>query len=318
MPVLPLFDTPADPNASHRVTAPGGYERWHFDAEDESGRLRFVAAFHAGPGFHAEYLRRYRRYRRRPTRVPPPQPHEYPCVAFSVYEGGQVLGDFATLYRQEEFSASQDRPLVRVGPNTFAREPDGTLRLELRQGLSADLFFHPLFQHAPLQRRLVSPGATAGEHHWVVAAPLCRVEGTIRSGTGATGARELSFVGRGYHDHHYGTAPAGADWARGRVLADERVLAFHVAPSPSPAAADAALAVEGDAAGLRDLADGSCVADWGRTRSRLAHPARIEFKGGARLGNPRILHATPHCRRILYEVSDGGGSVSALCEFACA
>ena len=41
MPTLPLFAPPnahqaagASPDASHRVTAPGGYEWWHFDAPD--------------------------------------------------------------------------------------------------------------------------------------------------------------------------------------------------------------------------------------------------------------------------------------------
>ena len=68
MPVLPLFQTPAHPDAWHRVTAPGGYEWWYFDGEDHSGRFQFVATWFQGFPLHPDYLRRYHRYRRAPTR----------------------------------------------------------------------------------------------------------------------------------------------------------------------------------------------------------------------------------------------------------
>src|SRR6476620_7097979 len=109
MPVLPLFQPPAHPDAWHRVTAPGGGEWWHFDAEDASGRFQFVATWFEGFPLHPDYLRRYHRYRRAPTRHPPPLPGEFPCVYFALYEQGRVLAQFLAQYAPGAFSASAER-----------------------------------------------------------------------------------------------------------------------------------------------------------------------------------------------------------------
>src|SRR5579884_2618696 len=91
MTILPLVAAPpADPDAWHRVAAPGGYECWHFDAEDATGEVRLVACFWEGYPFHPQYVRRFENYLRHPTRNPPPQPREYPCVQFAIYERGRV------------------------------------------------------------------------------------------------------------------------------------------------------------------------------------------------------------------------------------
>ena len=67
MKVLSLFTPPADPDAWHHVAAPGGYEWWHFDAEDVSGQIQITAIFFDGFVFHPGYLRRYASFLRRPT-----------------------------------------------------------------------------------------------------------------------------------------------------------------------------------------------------------------------------------------------------------
>src|SRR4051812_10037182 len=136
MPVLPLFDAPADADAWHHVTAPGGYEWWYFDTEEfaadgASSGVQVVAAFFEGFVFHPEYLRRYNSYLRRPTRPRPPVPGEYPCTYLAVYEGGRVLAQFMTQYPPDAFAVSADRPDVRIGSNTLRRDDHGAIRLHL-------------------------------------------------------------------------------------------------------------------------------------------------------------------------------------------
>src|SRR5690348_4702187 len=127
MTIVPLVAAPAaDADAWHRVAAPGGYECWHFDAEDHTGDVRLVADFWQGFAFHPQYLRRYRRYVRRPTRVAPPLPAEYPCARFVLYQHGRVVSQFVCSYRHTDFRASDQRPDVRMGPNHFKRHDDGT------------------------------------------------------------------------------------------------------------------------------------------------------------------------------------------------
>src|SRR4051812_26995968 len=91
MPTLPLYNTTAHPDGWHRVTAPGGYEQWHVEAEDASSGIRLVVDLIEGDQLNREYLRAYRRYRRRPTRVAPPLPGDYPCVRVRVSDRGRPL-----------------------------------------------------------------------------------------------------------------------------------------------------------------------------------------------------------------------------------
>ncbi|MDB5298333.1 MAG: hypothetical protein JWO31_4316 [Phycisphaerales bacterium] len=248
MPVLPMFDRPTDPDAWHRVAAPGGYEWWYFDAEDAAGRYRLVGIFLEGFVFHPGYLRRYTAYRRNPTRRPPPVAGEFPCAYFVLYDGDTIVGQFMEQVRPGDFAASAERPDVRVGASRFRRDADGAYRLSMAgtpwrltwrgprradgQVLSADLTFRPLSPPGATERRFLSRALSGAEHRWVVADPLCDVSGTIHLGPApvtradgsvpltaagaAAGAEDrpavgqtIAFAGRGYHDHNYGTAPIG-------------------------------------------------------------------------------------------------------------
>jgi carotenoid 1,2-hydratase len=318
MPVLPLFDTPADPDAWHRVTAPGGYERWYFDAEDESRGIRIIIEFVEGADFDTDYLRRHHRYLQRPTRVQPPQAREYPCIELWVYENGRILSAGAVHHRPEEFSASDERPDVRVGANGFRREDDGSLRVEVRQReCFADLVFRPLVHHAPLQRSLLPGKAPGGEHHWVVAQPLCRVAGFVRVTGGGGGLREIPIAGRGYHDHHFGTGPLRMSVHRrfwGWVPGEDRVLAFHVVtPAPPDQPHDVQL-LEADAAGLRLIPVATPSIDWGRASRGVAYPATLALGERLRLSNPRLLDSNTGRLRLEYDAEVEGEKRTALCE----
>ena len=323
MPVLPLFDVPPHPDAWHHVTAPGGYEIWRLDAEDAAGGLRLIATLGQG-GDDPEYLRRYRRYLRRPTRHAPPQPAEYPCASLAVYEGEKVLAKFAARAGPQDFSAATDRPEVRVGPHGFRRDDDGTTRVSFAAPqLAAEWVLRPRngttgcggVGESTYVLRVVS----GAEHRWVLPGVLHEVAGEIRidpaAGGAGAGGRVIRFQGRGYYDHTFGTAPAGRGLRcrlRGRVLLEDRTLAFHVA-EPRPGAG-------GRGAPVRRRRRGR-ARNRGRLRrpgaARLAlpgYPSEIAFGGALRLSSPRVVDRSPLRTLLAYEADAGGETGVALCE----
>jgi carotenoid 1,2-hydratase len=242
---LPLYELDAAPDAWHRVRSPGGYEWWHFDAESAAG-LRLTIRFGQGGISNREYLQRYAAYRRHPTRRLPPTPAEYAAVDFGLYEREQAIAQFKA---QGEFNASSLTTDVTIGENRVKRDLDG-LRISLRhEETSADLVFHPLWPHRPIQRRLCSRELTGADHWWVIADPLCVVKGDIR-----VGDRAIPVNGRGYHDHHYGSGPLlnVRRWRWGRILREESALAFQmVTPRDSMFSPQSQL-IEAGADGVRE------------------------------------------------------------------
>src|SRR4051812_14710838 len=101
MPILPLYNPDAPPDAWHEVRAPGGYESWYFDAEDPSGDRLIVVIFSQGFTHAPMYLRRYARYRRHPTRITPPVPEEFPNLYVAYYEGGEQVHQSSTIFPLE-------------------------------------------------------------------------------------------------------------------------------------------------------------------------------------------------------------------------
>ena len=334
MPTIPLYTPNPVADASHRVTAPGGYEWWYFDAEDLATDTQLIAIFYEGFVFHPGYRRAYARYRRRPTRVPPPMPSDYVCTHFAVYRGGRLAHHFLTQYPATDFHAARDRLDIRVGPNHCRAGADGTLHVTLRgtprvrtgggpktlrqQVLSADLAFVPTFPHPPTERRLFAREMSGADHHWVVANPLCDVTGTVRLDGGAE-PLSLNFRGRGYHDHNYGTAPIGPGlrrWLRGRVLTGGRAAAFHVAlPSDARLPSELHL-VEADEHGVREVFRERCPGvRWGRrTHSKPAYPADLALGGGLTLLAPRVIASSPFHLRLCYETKYMGEAGRAFCD----
>jgi carotenoid 1,2-hydratase len=327
MPTLPLY-TPADvPNASHRVIAPGGYETWHFDAESATGDVRLVAVLGVGSPLDAAYFRRYLRYRRKPTRRPPPVPGDYPFAHFAVYEGERPVAEFTTHAAPEEFAASPHAPAARVAGNEFACEGDGSFTLRVRgfpagggaggaACLSAQLVFRPLFRHPPHETQLPGAGAAPDVHRWVIAAPACEVSGAVvfapPTGDGSrTGAREIDFRGRGYHDHRYGTAPPGAAlrrWASGRVHVGDGTYAFHVARPLDRGRPDDVRLIRCDSDGVRAVDDEQLRVVWGAGRGlQPPYPAELTANNRLRLTRPRVIHSDASRVRLLYHASAHGG-----------
>jgi hypothetical protein len=315
MPTLPLY-TPnsGHPDASHAVIAPGGYERWYFDAESAAGDLQVVAVFSLGTADHpdhATYLRHYRYYSLFPTRRRPPVPAEWSAVSLAVYWAGAQATHFVRACAPGEFHAAPGRLDLSAGPDRVCMEPDGSMRLRL-EARGADLTFRPLWAHRARVVDLFPRPRAREKHYWIVAAPCCAVEGSVQVG----GGRTVAFSGRGYHDHHFGTTPIGS-WMRGRIFGQAGVTAFYIngvgqaaGPRRYPAEAHC---LDSDAEGVRDAA----------TLLRLEGnrcPTSIEFNStGVRLSEPRVLDRSGTVGRVAYEVSaekaPGLDGRTAFCEW---
>ena len=120
--------------------------------------------------------------------------------------------------------------------------------------------------------------------HWVAAAPLCAAEGTVAAEPG----RSARFTGRGYHGHHFGTAPA-TRWSYCRAVFDGRTIAFSAAGAE-------AVVIEAGAAGIHH----STVA---MEFTAASLPSVIDMQPvGVKLERPRVIGGGSPVR-VLYEVS---------------
>lgn len=217
MPVIPLYETPVHPHAWHRVTAPGGYESWSFVAEDTRG-LRIEISLFDGDPFNPAYRAAYTRYRRRPTRVAPPVPRDFPALRASLGEGKALLWQAAPALPAGAFAASVSPSEIRVGP-CVARLNDGfdvgfddtvtdgaavigawRVRLE---SLAADLIFEPA-DAAPLAVVKLDSTDTAIQHFRISGPLRYAVRGTFKR-PGAQ--KSVAFEGEGNIVHLFGTGP---------------------------------------------------------------------------------------------------------------
>jgi carotenoid 1,2-hydratase len=328
-----LYTPPAHADAWHQVRAPGGYEWWYFDADDVEHDRHMVAILFDGFVFHPGYLRAYFRYRRNPTRMPPPLPQDFRCAYFVLYEAGRIRWQFMTQLPTIDFRAATDRPEVSIGPNRMWQE-QGSLHLQLRgtpwhltwrgprrddsHHLEAEFSFTPRHAHAPAERIFLSRELAGAEHHWVIANPLCDVRGTVR-----VGADSLAFGGRGYHDHNYGTGPLGPGlqrwlWGRALPVDDDSACTFHFARPRDRSLADEVHLVEVSRQAMTETPIRRVSCDWSlRTGTRLAYPAQLRMDDVLELRNPRLIDSAPFYMRLKYDALLRGRRAAALCEIAC-
>ena len=393
MPTLPLLTDPPNPNGSHRLLAPGGYEGWSFDASSDDGALHLVAGLHAADALDADYARAYARYRRRPTRVTPPAPGDFAAVTFALFEKGRQPVRFtARGTAAGEVLIAPTGDSVRIGGSHGIRSPDGrSVQLNLRgvddgRTIAVNLTFRSL---GPVDREvaLLGPAATRpgvgddlgddprrasgdghtsgdgrephgdgrethggdqtggghgtrggdtrfargfGLHRWVIADPMCDVNGEIAIFDGTGGPpRTVPLAGSGFCDHAYGTRPlagAAAVWFTGRAIFEDRVIAFrqvgdaaegHLVTAIARAAAVTASAPVSDAtesaATVETTFSRVPVDEALRAAARRrVHADRIDL-GPLHLEYPQVLDAGEHERVVLYTASAAGQRGTALC-----
>lgn len=325
-------------DAWHDVRAPGGYEWWYFDAEDPAHDRQVVVILLQGFVFHPRYLREYAAYLRRPTRRRPPVARDFPCAYFVVYERGRIAHQFMLQYPPADFAAATDRLDVAIGPNHATAASDGAIRLRLRgtpwkltwQGpqllegttLTGEFTFRPKFHRRAEERTFLSRAMTGAKHHWVIANPLCDVEGDFRVfGAEAPGeGLGVRFEGRGYHDHNYGTGPLGPGlkrWIWGRALFEDAVYTFHHAVPRDRSLPPETHLIAADADALAALQVGVVEADWSaRNATLLRYPRTLAFDHVMRLCRPRLIDSAPFYMRLIYDAECRGRRGAAFCEVA--
>ena len=227
-------------------TSPGAYEWWHFDGEDGRTGYSFSIQFFAG-NLHSPYyqdsLKTYWEKTKSPLvdqgpRAPAPNPLDFCGVAIRIFHQGLMVGEALQEFSSKFLKASDKHGAVLLGPNRFNWDERGdppsyvvTIQAPLRGGkklLRARLFFTP-----EMGEILNLPQARIhSTHSWVLAAPRCHVEGTLEwCDAGGGVVKEQAFVGKGYHDHHFGSVPLERfvkAWYWGRVFLGDQTLVYSV------------------------------------------------------------------------------------------
>src|SRR6185437_9124260 len=199
MPTLDLFSPATHPDGWRQVRAPGGYESWNFAVTSANGQMKVAAGVHLGHTDDVAYARRYRWYRRFPTRIKPPTPAEYPSVSLAVWEGGRLILSMLEAERRGEVRAAIDQGKVRIGGGRFETAADAALHLcvrgTTRRGVvTADLVFRPKPMAAPAESR-------EGSQWLVMVAPTCEVAGEVSVFDANGSPRVLAIAGSGFHSH---------------------------------------------------------------------------------------------------------------------
>jgi hypothetical protein len=218
VPTLPLFDPSADDSAWHRVTAPGGFEWWHFDMTDAGRNLRVSIDFVDGNPFDRDYQKAYTRYIARPTRVAPPTPSDYPCVRVGVFQNNRLWWGGNAGFPAGSFNGSANGPEISIGASGVRKgETAGELQVSIDRLPPADdgsliamsLRFRPVsaftsrlqrFDDAPTLVRFLQ------SDRYDVAGELRLDSGDATTENPADDAT-TPFAGVGRHDHLWATRP---------------------------------------------------------------------------------------------------------------
>ncbi|MGC4031742.1 MAG: hypothetical protein QM754_08415 [Tepidisphaeraceae bacterium] len=280
-------------------------------------------------------MRAYKKFLKQPTKTLPPLPDDYVCVYLVVYRGGRILTQIMKQVPATGYAAATDGVDVRIGKSTLQKR-DGRIGVHVEgapwkltsrgpitlvdQTLAADLVFTPTTPDTPHERPFLSREMTGADHHWVIANPVCEVAGEVKV-TGADGSaiETITFRGRGYHDHNYGTAPLGPglkNWAWGRAISGNRGVTFHYAVPQDQSLPPESHLVIADEHGTV-TSDAKPIISFDRKTSLgLAYPSTADWPGVMRLAKPRVIDASPFYLRLQYDADLNGEKTTAFCEAA--
>jgi hypothetical protein len=202
MPILPLYDTTAPPNAYHAVTSPGGYEWWQFRVTSNTPQAPQLIAltFYDGRPHDRDYRPRYRAYRLRPTHHAPPVPADYRGIELTVgMQGTRPISKFVP-YAAQEFVVARDGAVLRCGDaGEFRIATDGSIRASYHCfGTNLEMLLRPRDASQAQSVAAPSDAGVVGQH-WQV------VSSTIYDATGELDA--MRFEGVGTVEHCWGTSP---------------------------------------------------------------------------------------------------------------
>ena len=237
--------------------SPGSYEWWHFDGIDDKTGLSFSLQFYTGNLLSAYYQDNLKTYWQKtksplvdnasvkvesleshPPVVSPPNPLDYCGVSFQIFRKGNLAGESLQEFSGKFLKASDRHGAVKLGPSRFNWDEEGnpasyviTVQspLQGKKGyLRARLFFTPLLTEIST----LPPPEIPSTHTWVLAAPLCHVEGTLQwcNALGEV-VDEEGFIGKGYHDHHWGSVPLNRfvkSWHWGRAFIGDKTFIYSI------------------------------------------------------------------------------------------
>ena len=296
----------------HRLTGPGAYEWWYFQALSEAGDGIMITLFEGLP-FHPRYLTQINRFTHRLGSVfsarpwPSLKASRYPAAYVAVYEKGKRVAQFLNLYPPDSTTANASD--IRVGPNRITLRQDGSFGIVVKgypytttrgrprprtdQMLTANLTFTPTFHSVQHVRPFRAPDRTGAGHHWVLTAPHGRMTGDVHVMDSDSGdmIHEQSVDTLGYHDHVYGDGGLATGvntllW--GFLQGDTWTAAWHQSPSKSvrdPHADGLVFFEDGHAPVVIDSPDVKLTkptfSNW-----LLKHPGRISMHGSDAHGHP--------------------------------
>jgi len=305
--------------AWHRLDAPGSYEWWYFDAEDETQGISVVFIWFVGFAFSPYYLNHYEEWKAR-RRADPPNPADYAGFSFQLYENGRESINFIKEGARELFASEDGGVGVRFEGNRFVYDP---LRDEYRLSIdfqfpARDRLVHGSFSFRPMHRfdyRLdtdVHDGVDF-RHQWVLSVPKAEVLGVLDIRTLASDNRKvLQFRGRGYHDHNLGIVPMYESidrWYWGRTFSDRYDLIYYVVflrgRSTKP---QAVMLVRDHESGEQSVFDAVSVSEGGFTRGLFAppHARSLRLHGGPftiEVSHRKALDAGPFYLRYTSDVT---------------
>jgi hypothetical protein len=288
-------------DAWHRVTAPGGFEYWHFDAvgTGASAGVQIEAALFDGCPLDGGCRRRYAAYRRWPTHVRPPVAREYPGAFLAVYRQGRPAVQWLTRFAPGSIRASSEDLDVALGSCRAVAQSDGVHLRMRHNGVKAggcELVFEPATFPETIEHALASRGEAAMEHRWIVGSLACRASGYVE-----LAGQRIEFTGIGYRDHFFATAPPPGCWLWGRVVSQEHSAAFWLTGTGKKVAT---VVVDGD--GNVHVSHAAELNDFRRAGFAQRYPRsiRIETTGGElQLNAGSLVGRSPLHLRLGYEAS---------------
>lgn len=225
--------TTTDPDRFFQFPQPGSQEWWYFDAISDDGRDALVIVWYASLPFDPSYGVAAIRHRRDPNRHPAPVPLDHCAIGLSWYRDGKTIAYALNGFRRADFAYQPDPFSVDIAGNVLSRDSIGyhlhvnTPSVNGKTRIHAELHFEPATGTVPVECDLAQSGSSP--HVWVLASADNRVEGRV-SIEGRNACHDLSFRGRGYHDHNAGAEEislAMKRWAWGRVHFNEATHVYY-------------------------------------------------------------------------------------------